>query len=113
MPKSVPESEQRNEDSSDDEIISGIRSGRTELYEILLRRYFRRMCRIACSILNDEAEAEDIAQEASLQAFLHMGQFAGRAKFTTWLTRIVIYEAFARRRNLARWKSRDCAVDLE
>jgi RNA polymerase sigma-70 factor (ECF subfamily) len=105
--------EQTDEADSDEEIISGIRSGRTELYDVLLGRHFRRLCRVAASILKDDAEAEDVVQEACLRAYLHLGEFAGRAQFTTWLTRIVIYEAIARRRYRARWRSWDPAVDLE
>src|SRR4029077_6915374 len=67
-----------------------------------MRRYNQRVYRVARAIVKNESEAEDVMQQAYLNAFTHLRQFAERAKFSTWLTRIVIHEALGRRRRLAR-----------
>ncbi|HEY6930212.1 MAG TPA: sigma-70 family RNA polymerase sigma factor, partial [Thermoanaerobaculia bacterium] len=73
-------------------------AGDTELFEILLRRYNQRVYRAARSVLRNEAEAEEIAQEAWVRAFDHLGQFAGRGRFASWVTQIALHEAWARAR---------------
>ena len=61
-----------------------------------MRRYNTRLYRVARAILKNDGEAEDVMQDAYVRAFQHLGQFAGRAKFSTWLTRIAVHEALAR-----------------
>jgi RNA polymerase sigma-70 factor (ECF subfamily) len=86
---------------SDEEVVRRILAGETALFEIVMRRYNQRLYRMARAILRDDAEAEDVMQDAYVRAYQHLSQFAGRAKFSTWLTRIAIHEALARvrRRN--------------
>lgn len=83
---------------SDLEVVERVRAGETGLFEVLMRRYNRRLFRVAWSILLDGDEAEDVVQDAYVRAFQHLDQFEGRARFATWLTRIAAYEASARRR---------------
>jgi RNA polymerase sigma-70 factor, ECF subfamily len=83
---------------TDDEIVAQIRAGETALFEELMRRYNQRVYRVARAIIKDEAEAEDIMQQAYVNAFTHLHQFEKRATFSTWLTRIAIHEALGRRR---------------
>lgn len=73
-------------------------AGDTHIFEILMRRYNQRLYRAARAILQSDADAEEAVQQAYLNAYRHLGQFEGRAKFSTWLTRIAVYEALARRR---------------
>ena len=91
----------RSEGWTDEEIVDRVRSGETALYEILMRRYNQRLYRVARAILRDDAEAEDVMQDAYVRAYEHLDQFARRAPFSTWLTRIAVHEALARvrRRN--------------
>jgi RNA polymerase sigma-70 factor, ECF subfamily len=86
---------------SDEEVVKRVLSGDGALFEILMRRYNQRLYRVARSILRDEAESEDVMQDTYVRAYQHLRQFAGRAKFSTWLTRIAVHEALARvqRRN--------------
>jgi len=84
---------------TDLEIVERVRAGETALYEILMRRYNQRLYRIARAILRDDGEAEDVMQEAYVRAYQHLDQFAGRAPFSTWLTRIAVNEALGRRRS--------------
>ena len=83
---------------SDTEVVRRVLDGDTALFEILMRRYNQRLYRVARGILADDGEAEDVMQDAYVRAYTHLGQFAGRARFATWLTRIAVYEALARAR---------------
>ncbi|HVS64270.1 MAG TPA: RNA polymerase sigma factor [Thermoanaerobaculia bacterium] len=87
---------------SDEEVVERVLGGETALYEILMRRYNRRLFRIARSVLRDPAEAEDVMQDAYVRAFEKLEQFEGTARFSTWLTRIALYEALARKRKARR-----------
>jgi len=89
---------------SDGEVIDRVRRGEVELFEVLMRRYNQRVFRVARSILPSDAEAEDLAQEAWVRAYEHLGEFAGRAAFSTWLTRIVLHEGWARARRERRFE---------
>ena len=64
-----------------------------------MRRYNQRIYRTALAILRNDAEAEDVMQEAYVLAYQHLGDFAGLAKFSTWLTKIAVHEALARVRS--------------
>jgi RNA polymerase sigma-70 factor (ECF subfamily) len=90
---------------SDEEVVDRVRDGETALFEILMRRYNQRLYRVARSILGNDHEAEDVMQEAYVRAYAHLDQFAGRAKFSTWLTKIAVHEAFARLRRSGRLES--------
>ncbi len=80
----------------DTEVVRRVRAGETGLFEILMRRHNRRVYRVARAIVKDESEAEDVMQEAYVNAYTHLHQFAERAQFSTWLTRIAVHEALAR-----------------
>jgi RNA polymerase sigma-70 factor (ECF subfamily) len=67
-----------------------------------MRRYNRRLYRVARSILRDDAEAEDALQEAYLQAYRALPDFRGESSLATWLTRIVMNAALMRRRRTGR-----------
>src|SRR3954469_10110198 len=82
----------------DDEIISRVLAGDRALFELILRRHNERIYRAVRSILRDEAEVEDAMQQAYVDAFQHLAEFQGRARFSPWLTRIAVHEALARRR---------------
>lgn len=89
----------RLEGWTDEEIVDQVRNGTTALYELIVRRYNQRLYRVARAILRDDAEAEDVMQEAYVRAFQHLNQFEGRAPFASWLTRIAVHEALARLRS--------------
>jgi len=86
----------------DTEVVRRVRAGETALFEILMRRHNRRVYRVARAIVKDENEAEDVMQEAYVNAYTHLHQFAERAQFSTWLTRIAVHEALARVRKQGR-----------
>ncbi|HRO16231.1 MAG TPA: RNA polymerase sigma factor [Paracoccus sp. (in: a-proteobacteria)] len=64
----------------------------------LVRRLNRRLFRVARGIVESDAEAEDVVQDAWLSAFTHLDSFQGTARFSTWITRIAINAALMRRR---------------
>lgn len=84
------------EGTSDEAIVARLRGGESALFEVLMRRHNQRLFRAARAIVRDDDEAEDVMQEAYIQAFTKLNQFEGRAKFSTWLTRIAVHEALAR-----------------
>jgi RNA polymerase sigma-70 factor (ECF subfamily) len=83
---------------SDAEVVRRVREGETALYEILMRRHNQLIYRTIRAVLKDEADVEDAMQQAYINAFRHLHQFEERAKFSTWLTRIALNEAFHRRK---------------
>src|SRR5215216_1504035 len=87
---------------TDEEIIRRVREGETALFEVIMRRYNQRLYRTARSILGDNSEAEDVTQDAYVRSYLHLDQFDGRAKFSTWLTKIAVHEALDRLRKRRR-----------
>lgn len=92
----------RAERWTDEDIVDRVRAGETALYEIIMRRYNQRLYRVARAIVRDDGEAEDVMQAAYVQAYEHLGQFAGRAPFAAWLTRIAVHEALHRLRKRGR-----------
>src|SRR2546421_2450419 len=81
---------------SDEEVVTRVLAGETGMFEIIMRRHNQPLYRVARAILRNDGEAEDVMQDAYVRAYQHLGQFAGRAKFSTWLTRIAVHEALAR-----------------
>jgi RNA polymerase sigma-70 factor (ECF subfamily) len=96
-----------NTEYSDMETIQQVLDGNTAMFELLMRRYNERIYRAARSIVRDEQEAEDVMQQAYVNAFTHLRQFNGSAQFSTWLTRIAINEALARVRRRGRYEAFD------
>jgi RNA polymerase sigma-70 factor (ECF subfamily) len=92
----------KTEGWTDEEVVERVKAGDTALYEIVMRRYNQRLYRVARAILHDDAEAEDVMQDAYVRAYQHLKQYAGRAPFSAWLTRIAVHEALARLRSRSR-----------
>jgi len=65
-------------------------------FRVIMQRHNRRLYRCARSIVRDDSEAEDIVQEAYVNAFNNLASFRGTASLATWLTRITLNEALAR-----------------
>jgi len=97
----------KNEEWSDEQVVARVLAGNTALYELLMRRHNQRLYRVARAILRDDAEAEDVMQDAYVRAYQNLGTFEGRAKFSTWLTRIAVHEALARCQKRSRFQSLD------
>jgi RNA polymerase sigma-70 factor (ECF subfamily) len=89
---------------ADEEVARRVLGGESPLFELLMRRYNQRLFRIARAVLLDDGEAEDALQEAWVRAYQHLAQFDGRARLSTWLSKIVLHEALARRRRAGRFR---------
>lgn len=86
----------------DAELARRIAGGDQAAFEILMRCNNGALYRVARAILKNGADAEEVLQEAYLSAYLHMPEFRAEAKLSTWLTRIVVNQALARRRSQRR-----------
>ena len=83
-------------------LIARILAGEKELFHELIRPYERMVYVTLFSIVRNETEAEDGAQEAIISAYRHLASFRGDAKFSTWLTTIAINEGRKRLRKTKR-----------
>lgn len=94
-------------------MIAAILAGDLRQFHDLIRPFERRVYLMALSMLRDEAEAEDVAQEAFLRAFRNLGKFRADSKFSTWLISITLNEARSRlrRRQLVKTESLDETVE--
>lgn len=88
--------------ASDEAVVEEVLDGESARFEVLMRRHNQRLFRTARAILKDDAEAEDAVQQSYLTAYAKLGQFQGRARFSTWLTRIAVNESLRRRRKRGR-----------
>jgi RNA polymerase sigma-70 factor (ECF subfamily) len=94
---------------SEAEIIAAILTGETQFYHELIRPHERSVYMMALSYMKNEADAEDVAQEAFIKAFRNLSTFRGDAKFSTWLISITLNEARnrLRRQGVVRMQSLD------
>ena len=78
------------EQRSDAELVEEVRNGRREAFTVLMRRYQEKIYWVARRIVGSHDDAEDVAQETFVKAYLALGEFRGEAKFYTWLYRIAL-----------------------
>jgi len=81
-------------------LVAAVQRGDREAFRHIMRRCNQRLFRIARGVVNDDAEAEDVVQEAYAHAYEKLPTFRGDAALLTWLTRIVLNEAYGRLRRL-------------
>jgi RNA polymerase sigma-70 factor, ECF subfamily len=86
-------------------MIASILAGNTHEFHELIRPHERSVYVMALSMLQNEADAEDAAQEAFLKAFRNLASFRGEAKFSTWLVSITLNEARSRLRSKKNMKT--------
>jgi RNA polymerase sigma-70 factor (ECF subfamily) len=91
-----------NERNQELELIRAILQGNRDLYHELIRPHERTVYLTAYSLLRDQADAEDVAQEAILKAYRALATFRGASRFGTWLVSIVCNEARGRLRKKSR-----------
>jgi RNA polymerase sigma-70 factor (ECF subfamily) len=94
-------------------MIAAILAGDIQLYHELIHPYERSVYVMALSYMRNEADAEDVAQEAIVRAFRKLSSFRAESKFSTWLISITINEARTRLRRqvLVRMESLDQLPD--
>lgn len=89
---------QSRSSSNEAALIERIRTGESELFLELIKPYERGVYLLAYSVLKNEADAEDTAQETILKAFKYLHQLTSTEKFKAWLLQIAMNEARMRRR---------------
>jgi RNA polymerase sigma-70 factor (ECF subfamily) len=89
-------------DQTDERLVILAQEGDNQAFATLIERHHSSCVKLACSILRDRQDAEDEVQNACWKAFEHIGQFQRDAKFSTWLTRIVVNQCLMRLRQTRR-----------
>ena len=79
---------------SDEMLVSAAKCGNTQAFEELILRHEQRVLAVAQRITNHREDAQDVAQETFHKAFCHLSSFQEKARFSTWMTRIAMNEAF-------------------
>jgi len=96
---------------TDEEMVAQVLRGETGMFEVIMLRHNQLLYHVARAILRDDSQAEDVVQDAYVSAYEHLAQFAGRAKFSTWLTRIAVNEALAQFRRSGRYEQLESASE--
>lgn len=79
-------------------LVAAAQQGDLPAFEQLVRRYEPRVFRLAVRIVGNEADAEDVMQEAFLKAYAKLSQFQRQSSFYTWVVRIAVNEALMKLR---------------
>src|SRR5882762_571830 len=87
---------------SDVQLLAVARNGNSVAFGELFNRYKRRIFHLAQRIMRNHEDAEDVVQEAFQLAFIHLQDFKGGARFSTWLSSIAINVALMKLRKKAR-----------
>jgi RNA polymerase sigma-70 factor, ECF subfamily len=90
-------------DKAETEAIRKVLAGDRDAYRVLVERYFQAVVRVAFRITGDEADAEEVAQEAFLRAYNKLRSFRQDASFSTWVMRIAMNTSL----NLVERRKRD------
>ena len=94
-------------------LVSQAREGNTAAFGELVRRYERKIFRLAQHVTQNREDAEDVLQETFMKAYEHLDQFKGDSKFYTWIVRIAVNQALMklRRRKTDKTVSIDETID--
>jgi RNA polymerase sigma-70 factor (ECF subfamily) len=79
--------------ADDLELVHASKNGNVAAFEELVKRYDRKLLRIAQHVTHNREDSQDAVQEAFLKAFQNLGQFRGDSKFSTWLIRITVSQS--------------------
>ncbi|HEX4920348.1 MAG TPA: sigma-70 family RNA polymerase sigma factor [Candidatus Bathyarchaeia archaeon] len=95
--------------SDDLALVHASKSGDVAAFEELVKRYDRKLLRIAQHLTHNREDAEDVVQEAFLKAFQHLDQFRENSQFSTWLIRITLNQSLMKLRK--RRPTREVSID--
>ena len=79
---------------TDSQLVTRAQNGEVPAFEELVKKYQRDIYNLACRIVADAEEARDMAQQAFMQAFIHIKSFRQQSQFKTWLFRIAINQCY-------------------
>jgi RNA polymerase sigma-70 factor, ECF subfamily len=97
--------------TADLELVHASKAGDINAFDELVRRYDRKLLRIAQHVTNNREDAEDVVQESFLKAFQYLNQFRETSQFSTWLYRIALNESLLKLRR--RRTSREVSIDKD
>ena len=88
---------------TDEELVTKVLNGEKHWFEAIMRRHSQKLFRLLKAYVHNDGDAEELLQDSYVRAYEKLQQFQGTARFSTWLTRIVINEALARLRSRKRF----------
>ena len=112
----MPKRQVKVRSAAEIDLVAGARHGDEAAVRVIVRQNNRRLFRVARAVVRDDGEAEDVVQEAYVRAFTRLGEFRGESSLSTWLTRIVINEAYGRlrrRRTTLDWTAVEATPAVE
>jgi RNA polymerase sigma-70 factor, ECF subfamily len=90
------------------DLVHASKNGDVSAFEQLVKRYDRKLLRIAHNVTHNTEDSQDAVQETFLKAFQHLGQFREDSKFSTWLIRITVNQSLMK---LRKRTTRDVSLD--
>jgi RNA polymerase sigma-70 factor (ECF subfamily) len=96
---------------TDEELVLLARQGDPDAFDQLVVRHQGAVYRAALAALRVPQDAEEVAQDAFVRAWSHLGRFRGDSSFKTWLLTIAWNQAMSRRRSVGGWLRRAVAID--
>ena len=105
----------RAETDDDLDLVKASKNGDVAAFEQLVKRYDRKLFRIAQSVTHNREDSQDVVQETLLKAYQHLAEFRGDSQFSTWLIRITLNQALSklRKRRIVKEVSLDDDFDAE
>ena len=92
-------------------LVAACKRGEPSAFEELVKRYDRKLFRIAQHVTRNREDAQDVVQEAFLRAFRNLDQFQGNSQLSTWLIRITINQSLMKMRKA--YRKKEVCVDQE
>jgi RNA polymerase sigma-70 factor (ECF subfamily) len=96
----------------DTALVQSTKSGDISAFEELVRKYDRKLFRIALNVTHNIEDAQEAVQTAFFKAYTNLDRFEANAKFSTWLTRIAVNESLTKLRKL-RSQGHEVSLDYE
>src|SRR5258708_22263575 len=97
----------------DMDLVHATRNGDVDAFEQLVKKYDRKLLRIAQSITHNREDSQDAVQEAFLKAYQNLGQFREDSQFSTWLIRIAVNQSLMKLRKLRAGKEVSLDEDFQ
>src|SRR5258708_97263 len=98
MATSLTQFEATGEASGDRDLVHACKNGDAAAFGQLVKRYDRKLLRIAQSVTHNREDSQDAVQEAFLKAYQHLADFREACQFSTWLIRITVNQALMKLR---------------
>src|ERR1700720_1152131 len=88
----------RTRTNDDLDLVHASKNGDVAAFEQLVKRYDRKLLRIAQSVTHNREDSQDVVQEAFLKAYQHLAEFREDSQFSTWLIRITVNQSLMKLR---------------